>query len=216
MVKLKHENIVSLIGIVEEPAAIIMSLFDCSLASHLNDKADRRDDDGWFFPSDMLFFFKQILQGLHYMHSQGVAHRDLKCANVLVRFKALTSVASLHLTDFGVSKFVLEEAEDSKTYTGTLSWMAPEVVENKGKSKEDAKIYDPIKADIWSFGMVAFEILTGTFPTTDNNNENKFLKEQPADLVAIYSRCTDKSTPPAKRPSALDLLNICGKLQYTK
>lgn len=97
----------------------------------------------------------QILQGLQYLHRMGIAHRDIKGANVLVSFSP--SVV-LKLSDFGASKSLSEivsEGSDCKSLVGTPYWMAPEVVRQSGVS---------LLSDVWSVGCTVIEMVTGKPP----------------------------------------------------
>ena len=109
-------------------------------------------------------YTSQILSGLAYLHAKQIAHRDLKCANVL-----LTSDGKVKLADFGCSKR-LERLEATigdktlfaQTFTGSVPWMAPEVISQSGHTT---------KADIWSVGCLVIEMLSGRPPwgPADNN-----------------------------------------------
>jgi serine/threonine protein kinase len=92
-----------------------------------------------------LYFSKQLIIALDYLHEHKIMHKDLKCANIL-----LTNKGVLKLSDFGCSKdfertmsFLNYQAEGSKTQKGTPHWMAPESI-------IDA-IYN-VKTDIWGLG----------------------------------------------------------------
>ncbi|KAH8806763.1 STE/STE11 protein kinase [Flagelloscypha sp. PMI_526] len=105
-------------------------------------------------------FVRQILEGLNYLHEQGIIHRDIKGGNILVDNKG-----SIKITDFGVSKKVetatLQPGTKNKggknraSLQGSVFWMAPEVVKQTVYTK---------KADIWSVGCLIVEMLTGDHP----------------------------------------------------
>ena len=97
----------------------------------------------------------QILSGLEHVHSRKLLHRDIKPANVLL---AKDGVAKL--ADFGVSRVLAHTMEEAKTMIGTPYYLAPEMIEGKGYN---------YPADIWSTGVLAYEMLTYSHPFTGGN-----------------------------------------------
>ncbi|XP_039236555.1 serine/threonine-protein kinase PAK 3-like isoform X2 [Pipra filicauda] len=93
---------------------------------------------------------RECLQGLYFLHSNGVIHRDIKSSNILIR-----TDGSVKLADFGLSAQLSLDQSYRNSVIGTSWWMAPEVVISKP--------YGP-KVDIWSFGIVGLEMVEGEVP----------------------------------------------------
>jgi serine/threonine protein kinase len=96
----------------------------------------------------------QVAQALHYMHSKGLMHRDVKSKNVLVRF--IDGEAVMKLSDCGEIA-VIVAGSSYRTGVGTPEFMAPEVV---AVATVRFRAYGS-PCDIWSYGMLLFELLTG-------------------------------------------------------
>jgi serine/threonine protein kinase len=94
-------------------------------------------------------YTKQILEGLEYLHFNGVIHRDIKSANVLVGRDAICK-----LSDFGTAKSV-SGLKGENSLCGTPNFIAPEVIQQKEYGRF---------ADIWSIGCTVFEMVTGSPP----------------------------------------------------
>lgn len=93
------------------------------------------------------YVIRETLKGVHYLHSLGKIHRDVKGANIL-----LTEEGDVKLADFGVSAQITATISKRKSFIGTPYWMAPEVaaVERKGGYNH--------QCDIWAIGITAIEL----------------------------------------------------------
>ncbi|KAL7941573.1 serine/threonine protein kinase, STE family, PAK/STE20-related [Trichoderma barbatum] len=100
----------------------------------------------WIIP-----ILREVAEALFWVHKQGIIHRDIKCANVLV-----TEAGSVQLCDFGVAGIMETKFDKRSTITGTLHWMAPELF--------DPHVAYGIEVDIWAFGSMAYEIANGLPP----------------------------------------------------
>ncbi|KAG0503349.1 hypothetical protein HPP92_003421 [Vanilla planifolia] len=98
----------------------------------------------------------EIARGMDYLHSQGILHRDLKSENIL-----LDQDLSVKVADFGIS---CRESQcgTGRGFTGTYRWMAPEMIKEKHHTR---------KVDVYSFGIVLWELLTALIPFHDMNPE---------------------------------------------
>ncbi|NWS90254.1 PAK1 kinase, partial [Toxostoma redivivum] len=99
---------------------------------------------------EMAAVSRECLQGLDFLHSNLVIHRDVMSCNILLR-----TDGSVKLADFGLSAQLTPERNQRCSVTGTSEWMAPEVVTGRP--------YGP-KVDIWSLGIVGIEMVEREIP----------------------------------------------------
>jgi serine/threonine protein kinase len=106
--------------------------------------------------------FAQVMAGMLFLHSHGIAHRDLKPQNIL-----LVKNYEVRIADFGLCGFQTGASRDGLlTMCGTQVYMAPECL-RPGK-------YDGFARDIWSLGVILFELATGEYPWNINNVPQMF------------------------------------------
>ncbi|KAF5461773.1 hypothetical protein F2P56_017846 [Juglans regia] len=144
--------------------------------------------------------FQQLIDAVDYCHSKGVYHRDLKPENLLLDQKG-----NLKVSDFGLSA-LQKPGGTLTTACGSPSYVAPELLANKG--------YDGAAADVWSCGVILFELLAGHLPFDDSNLINLYKKICRAEYTCpewftedqkkLLSRILDKN--PESRMSIPDIV----------
>jgi serine/threonine protein kinase len=103
-------------------------------------------------------------------HEVGVIHRDLKHANIMVRRDL-----SVSLVDFGYGRVLPKQSHLTLTkYCGTPYYLSPDILAKKGYNgnyiSRNSKLTSGFKADMWSFGVVYFKLITGKFPFDSSKN----------------------------------------------
>lgn len=149
---LSHENIVRVydVNFGEKLQYIVMEYIDgITLKEYIN----KQNSLTW---NDALYFMTQILRAVQHAHDKGIVHRDIKPQNII-----LLPNGTLKVTDFGIARFSRTE---TKTLTeqaiGSVHYIAPE--QAKGEPTDE-------RADIYSMGVVLYEMLAGKVPFDSEN-----------------------------------------------
>ena len=124
--------------------------------------------------------FKQIIEGIKYIHSHGIVHRDIKLDNILLDLNN-----NIKICDFGVSKRI---NENTLLYDqcGTPLSMAPEIIMNNG--------YCGFPVDVWSAGVSLYMMLTGKAPfnkTSNNTLQYEIVNSHFPEIEHVSTECND-------------------------
>ncbi|XP_011168035.1 serine/threonine-protein kinase Nek5 [Solenopsis invicta] len=150
--KLRHTNIVFYYGAWKQNNYSYI-LLEYATRCTLKDLLEKRKIP--LKEEDALYLFSQITLGVHHIHSNKILHRDLKPENIMLTGNRGDIVK---IGDFGLSKNI---QEDSITcHAGSYYYMAPEVL--------DIQPYE-LKSDIWSMGVILYEMVTKRFPFPATN-----------------------------------------------
>lgn len=182
--QLSHPNIVSVYDVSRPPSVeyIVMELVEgVTLKQYMKSK-------GVLSWQEALHFSIQIAKALSHAHEKGVIHRDIKPQNIMILRDGTVKVA-----DFGIAH--LESAhETAEGHTlGSVHYMAPELARG---AKVDAR------CDVYSLGIVMYEMLTGRRPYEGENAENVALQH-------ISGICTPPHELNADIPSELEAIVLC-------
>jgi serine/threonine protein kinase len=186
----RHPNVVRLLDHFENSEYIFIVMEYLSggdLGNHLHVKNFNFTEKR---ASEILF---QIAQGLNYLHSYGVLHRDLKPDNIMLSDSSEN--ATIKIMDFGLSK-ILAPQEKVKDGFGTLSFVAPEVLIRQPYNKQ---------IDIWSMGVTLYYMLTGALPFDDENDNEEVIAKMIVFNEVVFPEKLWKS----RSKDVIDLIGQC-------
>ena len=186
--KINHPNVCTIYAIeeYEDTHFIVMEFVDGQTVKN-------KIKDEPLSINETVEYSEQICKALKAAHDKGIIHRDIKSENIMINMDNMVKVM-----DFGLAK-LKDEARLSRTSTtaGTIAYMAPEQI--KGQDIDH-------RADIWAFGVVLFEMLTGKFPfkgeyesamsysivNTDPEPITEFKKDIPFNLEQVIYKSLEK------------------------
>ncbi|KAM8824806.1 mitogen-activated protein kinase kinase kinase 3 [Synchiropus picturatus] len=170
---LRHERIVQYYGCLRDRAERTLSIFMEFMPG--GSVKDQLKAYGALTENVTRKYTRQILQGMTYLHSNMIVHRDIKGANIL-----RDSEGNVKLGDFGASKrlqtICMSGTAGIRSVTGTPYWMSPEVISGEGYGR---------KADVWSLGCTVVEMLTEKPPWAEYEA-----------MAAIFKIATQPTDPP--------------------
>ncbi len=181
---LSHPNIVSVYDVShsDDIEYIVMELVDGITLKQYLQKA------GALCPSEVLSFTTQIAKALKHAHNKGIIHRDIKPQNIMLLRDGMIKVA-----DFGIASLQSDIEESSGETVGSVHYIAPE--QARGAAPD-------ARSDIYSLGIVMYEMLTGRLPYVGNSDTE----------VAVMHMNTQAAPPRAILPEIPEELErICLK-----
>ncbi|KAJ2613538.1 Calcium/calmodulin-dependent protein kinase type I [Coemansia sp. RSA 1804] len=183
----KHPHIVSLVDYFETMNNVYLVTELCT-GGELFDYFRRRTR---FTERNAASIVRQIVEGVDFLHSHGVVHRDLKTENCLVKDKGDgRTVVSVAIADFGMARVLAPDgAQPLTSLCGTPGYMAPEMIRRLGHGK-------PV--DMWAVGVIAYFLLSGTNPFARNTTHIEMKAVIDCDYAfepaTYWSRISDAAT----------------------
>eukprot|EP01111_Echinosteliopsis_oligospora_P012589 TRINITY_DN432_c0_g1_i1.p1 TRINITY_DN432_c0_g1~~TRINITY_DN432_c0_g1_i1.p1 ORF type:complete len:406 (-),score=87.49 TRINITY_DN432_c0_g1_i1:56-1273(-) len=201
--RLRHPNVAEMLGVIDTNAggeiSIVTEFYNSgSLYDLLHVKGVKLSLE------EMVNIATDVAKAMTYLHDYHITHRDIKSQNILLQKEDTTSAI---VADFGVAKMTSAQTVKLATQIGTPNWMAPEIVVLNAKKGYDNKV------DVYSFGLVLFEMMTNTLPYAGLNaiqigfclskgerpSKPKECARTPKELISLMTRCWAQE--PEKRPS---------------
>ncbi|KAM3938886.1 serine/threonine-protein kinase STK11 [Leptodactylus fuscus] len=156
--RLRHRNVIQLVDVLyneeKQKMYMVMEYCVCGMQEMLDSVTDKR------FPIFQAHgYFCQLVDGLEYLHSQGIVHKDIKPGNLL-----LTTDGTLKISDLGVAEALhpFAEGDTCRTSQGSPAFQPPEIANG-------LDTFSGFKVDIWSAGVTLYNITTGLYPFEGDN-----------------------------------------------
>ena len=178
----QHHNIITLIDLFESSDNYFIVL-EFMQGKDLFDYIAKRD---YTLPEERAKkIIYQIMQGVLYLHSFGIVHRDLKLENIMMSDQ--TNTAHPKIVDFGLSK-IIGPNETANEPFGTLGYVAPEVLK---------KMPYTFSCDVWSLGCILYALLSGSLPF-DHNDQKELMRMTMEDTLKFDLPVWEKVSLPCR------------------
>ncbi|CAK8688431.1 unnamed protein product [Clavelina lepadiformis] len=154
-----HPNVIQLYDMFasHKRVYLVLEYAECGdLLFYVNRCYARKSHSNCMTEDKARLMFRDILSGVHFIHSRGVAHRDLKCENIL-----LSKGNQAKLSDFGFAVQPRQTGELLLTHCGSYAYAPPEILKQQ---KYDGKL-----ADLWSLGIILFAMVNGGLPFKESD-----------------------------------------------
>ena len=168
---IKHPCIAEIVEVVETEKNVSI-IMEYAAGGDLFEQVSEDNDSGKLVEHHAKIQFYQIAHAIAFLHSKNICHRDLKLENILLANSGPTS--RIKVTDFGLSK-KWSSTSLLKTFVGTPSYMAPEVIRGAGQPSGNMVPYS-CKSDCWSLGVILYILLSGQQPFVRHRSSMDNLK----------------------------------------
>ncbi|KAK6935486.1 protein of unknown function DUF1221 [Dillenia turbinata] len=227
---LSHTNVMQhLCGFYDEEnkeCFLVMELMSKDLCSHMRENSGPKRRIPFSLPV-VVDIMLQIARGMEYLHSQKIYHGDLHPSNILLKARNSSLEGYVHakIAGFGLTSVISPNLQNTTNQNDAnpFIWHAPEVLAEQEKEGACSSKYTE-KADVYSFGMICFQLLTGKLPFEDGHLQGEkmsrniragerplFSCQIPKYLSNLIKRCWQ--TEPAQRPS---FSSLCRILRFIK
>lgn len=223
--KTRHPNVLLFIGYVLKPELIIVTQW-CkgrSLYKHLHVE-ERRE----FTNCEIKKITIGVAQGMEYLHAKNIIHRDLKSNNIFIHDE---DDLTIKIGDFGLATFKTRWDGGQQVYhpTGSILWMAPEVI----RCKRGVNPFT-FQSDVYSYGIVLYELMSRKLPYFDFKHKDALLyliglgdpvrspklnldvigPDKPEGLKTLMLRCTDRDH--LRRPLFTEIIKELKKTKFSR
>ncbi|BCS82726.1 putative serine/threonine-protein kinase [Cotonvirus japonicus] len=202
--ELQHPNIILFIGAcIQKPnICIVTEYMNCG---NLKDVINNQSKFPW---NRKIRVLHEAAKGIEYLHESKIIHRDIKSSNILVNKNedSMNNDWDIKIADFGFAR--IKEENATMTRCGTPCWTAPEII--RGEKYNE-------KVDVYSFGIVMWEVLTGKHPFVGCNfmkvtldilegKRPQIPTDCPPKFKKLMKKCWNQN--PNKRPNMSDIVSV--------